>query len=153
MPILFLLVLLLAPSMASAAYLNPTVIANERQQNGSTKLLFRFNGNAGEPAVTREFTVQPATTATLLRNWIDATLNELDLMHTAASLPAIQPNQTVPRLAPVTPTPTARTAWRRKADWYAQICTHSFTGTIATECTALKADIESTYQAGFILGE
>lgn len=153
MPILFLLMLLLAPSMASAAYLNPTVIANERQQNGSTKLLFRFNGNAGEPAVTREFTVQPSTTATLLRNWVDATLDELDLMNTAANLASLQNGQTVPRLAPVAPAPTARIVWRRKVDWYAQACTSGFVGAIATGCAALKSDIEATYQAGFILGE
>ena len=150
---LIVLILLLAPSMASAAYQNPTVISNERQPNGSTKLIFRFNGNAGEPAVTREFTVQPSTTATLLRNWVDTTINELDLMNTAANLASLQNGQTVPRLVPVAPAPTVRMAWRRKADWYAQTCTNGFAGTIATECGTLKADIEATYQAGFILGE
>lgn len=153
MTILLLFVLLLTPSVASAAYQNPIVIANERQANGLPKLIFQFTGNAGEPVVTRDFIVQPSSTATSVRNWVDATINELDLMHITAKLAAIQPGQTVLRLAPVTPVQTARTVWRRKADWYAQTCTHGFTGTIATECGTLKTDIENTYQAGFILSE
>jgi hypothetical protein len=153
MQILLLLVLLLAPSMASAAYQNPIVIANERQANGLPKLIFQFTGNAGEPVVTRDFIVQPSSTATSVRNWVDATLNELDLMHTTAKLAAIEPGKTVPRLAPVVPPPTARMVWRREADWYAQTCTHGFAGLIATECGTLKTKIENTYQAGWILGE
>lgn len=151
----YLLVALLCmlPLTVEAAYQNPTVIGNERLSVGSTKLIFRFNGDAGEPAVTREYMVGPATTATILRNWVDATLNELNLMHTAATLPALQPGQTVPRLAPVVPASSAKDVWQRKAATYAQFCTHSLTGAIATDCTTLKSDIESTYAAGFMDGQ
>lgn len=150
MIILLLLAMLLIPHVAQAAYTNPTVISNERLAVGSTKLIFRFNGDAGEPAVTREYMVGPATTATILRNWVDATLNELNLMHTAATLPALQPGQTVPRLAPVVPAPSAKDAWQRKVANYVQFCAQSFTGLIATDCATMKSNIESTYAAGFL---
>lgn len=147
-PLLF--AMLLIPYVAQAAYTNPTVISNERLAVGSTKLIFRFNGDAGEPAVTREYMVGPSTTATILRNWVDATLNELNLMHTAATLPALQPGQTVPRLAPVSGTPSAAEVWQRKVSRYSRACTLGLTGAIATDCTTLKGDIETTYQAGFL---
>lgn len=150
MIILMFIVSLVVPTLAQAAYQNPTVISNERLSVGSTKLIFRFNGNAGEPAVTREYMVGPNTTATILRNWVDATLDELNLMHTAATLPALQPGQTVPRLAPVAVTPSAAEVWQRKVSRYSRACTVGLTGAIATDCTALKSDIESTYQAGFL---
>ena len=150
MPYILLIVLLLAPTVADAAYTNPTVIANERQPSGSTKLIFRFNGNAGEPAVTREYMVGPGTTATILRSWVGSTLAELNLMHTAATLPSLQPGQVVPSLAPVTAPPSAKDVWQQNAANYRQLCTNSFTGAAATACTTLKTDIESTYQAGFL---
>lgn len=150
MIILLFIGLLIVPSVVQAAYQNPTVISNERLSVGSTKLIFRFNGNAGEPAVTREYMVGPNTTATILRNWVDATLDELNLMHTAATLPALQPGQTVPRLAPVAETPSAVEIWQRKVARYSRACTLGLIGAIATGCTTLKSDIETTYQAGFL---
>jgi len=153
MIILLLLALLLVPHVAQATYQNPIVISNERLTVGSTKLIFQFSGNAGEPVVTREYMVGPATTATILRNWVDATLDELNLMHTAATLPALQPGQTVPRLAPVVPAASAKDVWRRKVANYAQFCTRSFAASVATDCTTMKGDIESTYQAGFLDGQ
>ena len=145
----FALMLIGAPAV-QAAYQNPTVTGNDRQQNGSTKLTFQFTGNAGEPTVIRQYTVNPASTATALRNWVDGVMAELDLMHTAASLAALQPGQVVPRLAPVAPAPTAKNVWRGKIFRYDQACKSSFTGAVATACTALKSDIESTYAAGFL---
>lgn len=152
MIILAVLFALILPQMTYAAYQNPTVISNERMAVGSTKLIFRFSGNAGEPAVTREYMVGPNTTATILRNWVDATLDELNLMHTAATLPALQPGQTVPRLAPVEPAASAKDIWRQQVSRYSQFCTQGFTGAVATDCTAMKSTIESTYQAGFLNG-
>ena len=148
--IFLMLAIIASTATADAAYQNPTVQSNTRLPNGTTKLLFLFSGNAGEPDVLREYAVGPATTAAILRNWVDATLNELDLMHTAATLPAIQPGQTVPRLAPVAPAPSAKDVWQHKVSMYRQVCTNSFIGSVAAACVALKSDIESTYQAGFL---
>lgn len=147
---LCILLTALLPSWATAAYQNPTIIANERLSVGSTKLILRFNGNAGEPAVTREYMIGPDTTVTSIRNWVDATIKELDLMQAVSVNASAQPGQTVPRLAPAASVPTARDIWQSKVASYTQKCGNGFTGAIATACTTLKADIESTYQAGYL---
>jgi hypothetical protein len=151
MNILILLILFLFPSVTFAAYQSPTVISNERQQDGSTRLVFRFTGSAGEPTVVRSYVVSSGTTATLLRNWIDGVMNELDLMHSAATLAALQPGQTVTRLAPsAPPAPTAKEVWREKVSRYQRLSIVGLTGTAATDLAALLADINATYQAGFL---
>lgn len=150
MRLLFVLAVLLMPSIAQATYQNPIVVSNERQPSGHTKLIFQFSGNAGEPVVVREYLVNPTSTASSLRNWVDGVISELNLMHTAASLPALQPGQTVPRLAPTTTAPTAKGVWRGKASMYNLVCGNGFAGALATACTTLKADIETTYQAGYL---
>lgn len=142
--------MLMGSSVVQAAYQNPTVTGNDRQQNGSTKLTFQFTGNAGEPTVIRQYTVNPASTVAALRNWVDGVIAELDLMHTAANAAALQPGQVVPRLATVPPVPTAKQVWRGKIFRYDQACKSTFVGTVATACAALKSDIESTYAAGFL---
>ena len=143
-------ILVVLPTLASAAYQNPTVVTNERQPNGSTRMVLQFTGNNGEPVVAREFTIVANTTATNFRNWVHSVIAELNLMHSAASLPALQPGQIVPALAPTPPTPSAKNIWRNKVFLYDQLVGKSYAGTLATDMTALKADIEATYQAGFL---
>jgi len=148
--ILFLLALLLMPSLAHAAYQDPTVISNERLSIGSTKLIFRFFGDAGEPAVTREYVIGPGTTAPILRNWVDATIKELNLMNAAATLPALQPGQIVPRLAPSVVPPSGKQVWLRKLRIYNEATSASLAGLVMTDLSALKADLESSYQTGYL---
>ena len=139
--------------MGWAAYQNPTVTANTKQPNGSIVITFQFVGNAGEPIVKRDYSVNAATTAPILRNWVDATINELDLMYTAASLPSLQPGQTVTRLAPSAPVPTARQVWAGKFHCYMIIKDSGLAGSaLASDVAALKADLEATYQAGHLNG-
>ncbi len=145
-----LFALVLMPTLVQAAYQNPTVERNEPTPYGATKLTFLFAGNAGEPVVRRDYTINASSTATTLRNWIDATIVELDLMRTTAVLAALQPGQVLPRLAPVAPVPTAKQVWRNKAQVYGDICRSSFLNPVAADCTTLKADIESTYKAGYL---
>lgn len=145
-----LFALMLMPTLVQAAYQNPTVERNEPTPYGATKLTFLFTGNAGEPVVRRDYTINASSTATTLRNWIDATIVELNLMRTTAVLAALQPGQVLPRLAPVAPTPTAKQAWRQKVNVYNDVCRSSFLNPVASACTALQSDIESTYQAGFL---
>lgn len=142
--------LLLAPSLAMAAYQNPTVVSMERQADGGGYILFRFSGNAGEPAVTRTYVIHSATTATAVRNWVDDTLNELNLVQTAATLPALQQGQTVTRLARVTPVRAAKEVWNEKVVRYAQLKDLGIAAA-ASDLATLKADIEATYQAGYAL--
>lgn len=151
MHILLTLCLMLFPSLALAAYQNPTVLDNQPQASGFVKVTFQFTGNAGEPTRTREYLVRPGTTATLLRNWVAETRAELDLLYTASIIPALQPGQTVPALARVAPTLTAKEAWNEKHERYKR---YSDSGLVSTALTAdmnaLKGDLESTYQSGFI---
>jgi hypothetical protein len=151
MKVIFIVaVLLLIPTFGQAAYQNPTVERNEPTPYGATKLTFLFTGDAGEPVVRRDYTINAGSTATTLRNWIDATINELNLMRTTAVLPALQPGQVLPRLATVAPVPTAKQVWRSKVNTYNDACKSSFLGGVATACAALKLDIEATYQAGVL---
>ncbi len=147
---ILLIVLILLPTWTYAAYQDPTVISNERAPVGSTKLIFRFLGDAGEPAVTREYVIGPSTTAPLLRNWIDATIKELNLMNTAATLPALQPGQTVPRLAPSVVPPSGKQVWLRKLRIYNEATSASLAGLVTTDLSALKAELESSYQTGYL---
>ena len=77
-------ILSLIPAWALAAYQNPTVLENNRQADGGGVILFEFTGNAGEPTVQRRFVVQPNATVTSLRNWVDDTIAELNLLQTAS---------------------------------------------------------------------
>lgn len=144
------IIILLLPTWANADYQNPTVISNERLSTGSTKLTFRFLGDSGEPIVTREYVIGPNTTASLLRNWIDSTINELNLMNAAAMLPALQPGQIVPRLAPPVVSPSGKQIWRRKLQIYNETNAASLTGAAATDLATLKTELESTYQTGYL---
>lgn len=144
-----LFVVLFLPSTVLAAYQNPTVVSNQRQSNGTVLITFAFSGNAGEPTVTRGFVVTQGTTAVGVRNWIDDTIQELDLVRTAETLPAIQPGQTVSRLARVVPARTAKQIWQEKLDRYIHVKDAGITAASA-ELATLKADLEATYQNGFL---
>lgn len=148
--VMMVFVMLIGASGAQAAYKNPTVISNERHPNGSTQLVFQFQGSAGEPVVTRSYTVTAQSTVTGLRNWVNSVVEELDLMHAAASLGALQPGQVVPRLTPVDTAPTAKQTWTRKAHTCAQFKGIFAAGALTTAVNAVCGDAEATYQAGFL---
>lgn len=150
MVILIALVLLL-PSLAQAAYLDSaTVLRYEQDSNGSARLIMRFQGNSGEPIVDRPYPVTSSSSFAGLRNWVSSTVTELNLARTAGTAPQVAAGTVVNGLAPVAPTPTAKGVWRAKAQIYDQVCSQGFAGAVATACTALKSDIESTYAAGFL---
>ena len=151
MPILLLLAILLFPSISMAAYTTATVVSNELKEDGRTRLVFRITGDAGEPAVTREYFVSQSSTATVLRNWVYGTISELNLMRSAATLPALQIGQTVAPLAPAAPAaPTAKQVWLGKVERYKQFEGMGLTGTAATDLAALLADINATYVTGYL---
>lgn len=151
MKTLVLGLILLIPSLALAAYQNPTITANQPQGNGSTVITFQFAGNAGEPTVTRQYQVSQDTTVTAIRNWVDDTIKELDLVYTARTSPSAQPGQVVPRLARTSPPPTAKQIWREKFDrWKVFTASGLTNAALTTDLDALKADLEATYVDGFI---
>ena len=149
--VMLMLIVLLFPSAGFAAYNSATVVSNELKEDGRTRLVFRFTGNAGEPSVIREYFVNASSTATVLRNWVDGIINELNLMRSAATLPALQIGQTVTPLAPTAPAaPTAKQIWLGKVDRYNRFVGLGLTGTAATDLAALLADINATYVTGYL---
>lgn len=151
MKTLLTLYMVLLPSLALAAYQNPTVVSNQPQSTGFVKVTFAFTGSAGEPTRTREYLVRPTTTATLLRNWVDDTKQELNLLYTASVIPSLQSGQTVPGLARVDVPPTAKEVWKEKYERYKRYTGSGLVNAaLTTDMNALKADLEATYLDGFI---
>jgi len=150
MKTIFLVVLLLIPTVSRAAYNAAEVDRNELTAAGAARLVTLFTGNAGEPPVRREYLVNASSTLSGYRQWVKATLDELNLMRAVGVLPGLQPGQTITPLNPVAPALTAKETWHRKVESYSQSCTLSFVGAVATACAALKTDIEATYQAGYL---
>lgn len=147
--LVFMSMFIMMPTMGWAAYQNPTVDSNVRQENGTVLLMFAFSGNAGEPTVKRGYVVSQGTTATAVRNWIDDTIKELDLVRTAETLPSIQPGQTVTRLARVTPAKAAKQAWNEDFALYLRI-KDSGIAALASTIATLKSRIEANWQAGYL---
>lgn len=152
------LLLLLCPSLAFAAYQDPVVISKEPRADGIVKLVVEFSGNAGEPSVRRDYNISASTTATAFRNWVYTTKQELNKLHTAATLPSLQKGQTIPALAPSTPDPpTAQQVWLEKANravrMKAVIDAGVSDATLAADYAALVADLNSgSYNTSFTGG-
>jgi hypothetical protein len=56
----------------------------------------------------------------------------------------------VPLTAPAAPAPTAKAIWREKVSRYKTLAGPAYSGTAATALSALLADINATYQSGFV---
>jgi hypothetical protein len=113
-------------------------------------LILRFTGNAGEEIVDRPYYLTPSSSFVGIRNWVASTVSELNMARTAGKAPQVAPGTVINGLAASASTPSAKSAWSTKVTIYAQSCNQSFTGAVATACSTLKADIEATYQAGFL---
>lgn len=151
MYVLFLVIALLIPSIGNAAYLDQgTVLRYEQDPNGAARLIVRFTGDAGEPIVDQAYTVTGGSSLQGLRRWIRANVDELNLKRTAGTAPQVAPSTVIQGLAAASPAAVAKDVWRGKVESYRQSCTNSFVGAVATACATLKADIESTYQAGHL---
>lgn len=144
MRILLLCVLLLVPSVARAAYLDPVIISNDGKA-----IIFQFSGDAGEPIKTITYVVQAATTQKAVREWVKDTVDDLNGIRSAATLAALQPGQTVARLNRTAAARAAKDLWNEKLARYLYV-KDSGIAAAATELAALKADLETTYQSGFL---
>ena len=149
MQIALIILLVIFPAASFAAYQNPTVLAKAKQSDGTLIVTFSFAGDAGEPTVTRGYAITRSTTATAVRNWIDDTIVELELIDTATNIPALQINQTVQRLARVEPTPPPKRVWRNALHFYLQ-AKDSGLAAIATDLATLKTWLENNYQTGYL---
>lgn len=142
------------PAHVLAAYTTSTVESRAERPDGLVEFKIVFTGDSGEPNITKSYVLVPASTPQEsyrnLRLWVNSVINQLNQSRLAVNVAVLQPQQTIPALAPTPPVPPAKTAWREKVNSYDLICTKGFTGNVASECTALKSDIEATHQAGFV---
>ena len=146
--------LLIPPSLTSAAYPDSaTVLGYEQDQNGSARLRMRFTGNAGEPIVDRYFSVggsSPAEAFSKLQQWIRSVVTELNLARTAGTHPSVSAGTVISGAAAPAPVVTPRALWRSKVLLYVELSSQGFTGALGTALEAMKTDIETTYQAGYL---
>lgn len=148
--LLAVLAVVLLPTVSHATYNQAVVDRNELTPYGAARLVTLFTGDDGEPQIRRDYVVNASSTMASYRQWVRAVLDELNLMRVVGVLPGLQPGQVITPLNLTPPTPTAKQVWRRKVDTYTQMQASGFTGTLATDLSALKADIEATYQVGYL---
>lgn len=150
----FLLSALLFPALAHADYTTATVHVREQLPTGLVKFTIRFSGDAGEELKFREYTMVPAATAIetnqALRRWVQSVLTQLNLSVLAADAAILAPGSTITPLAPLAPTVSAKNIWRHKVNLYDQLQGKGYTGALGSAVTALKADIEATYNSTYL---
>lgn len=146
---LVLCVLLAMPVLSHAGYKNPTVISNDPIANGDARVLLEFKGDNGEPTVYHSQIIPDGSTNQSIRNMVDQLIDQLNRKRTAATMPILQPPNVIARLAVVPPVPTDKQVWRSKLARYTEAKDAGIVAA-AAELAAMKADLEATYQAGFL---
>lgn len=136
--------LFLVPSLALSAYLDPVITSNDGK-----RIVFEFAGDAGEATETLTYVVRPGTTKKAVREWVKDTLDELDGRLAAAKLPDFAVGQSVTRLNRTAAVRAAKEVWNDKLARYLYLQSSGITAA-AGELAAMKADLEATYQAGFL---
>lgn len=112
------------------------------------RIVVEFTGNAGEPAVRREYYVNAADTTQTIRRWCIEQAKNLGDVKTVAD--ALTVGQSV-NLTPINPpTPTAEEVWRAKVARFNRMRELGLSGQAATDLAALKADIEATYVTAYL---
>lgn len=147
--VVILCIVLAIPVFSHAGYQNPTVVSNDPIAEGDSRIRLQFTGNAGEPTVQRILIIPDGATNQSIRNMVDQLIDQLDRKRTAATMPILQVGNTINRLAVVPPVPTAKQIWQAKYYRYMEIKDGGIAAA-ASELAAMKADLEATYQAGFL---
>lgn len=137
-----------------ANYTTATVISNELQNDGKTRIVVSFSGDAGEPIVLREYFIPSNGTMKLARQWTYTTLVELNTMRTASTLPGLQVGQIINPLNPSI-APTAMEVWFGKYRQYLSMKIAVDSGILLstnTEFVNLKNDVITTYDPSYASG-
>lgn len=148
--------LLVCGALASpleAAYTTGTIIDNVAQEDGRTRLVVRFTGNAGEPPVIRATHIDGSTTGISLRRWAIEQRDALNAARALAGAPALQIGQVVD-LSAITVNPPsaadlARAAWVARVERLARlIAMGPFpAGALTDEIAALRTAVNADFQA------
>lgn len=120
--------------------------------DGSRHVVVTFTGDAGEPAVQRDYALDENFTTQSVRQWVFGVLARLNGRKSTAG--SVTNGQIIPPLAPpAAPAQTAAQIWADKARRLARLrAMGTVTGALATAITALQTDVDSSYQAGFVDG-
>jgi hypothetical protein len=136
----------------SAAYNGGIVRVNEAKGDGTYRLVVGFTGNAGEPEVRKETTIDGGATAASLKQWGIAQVGGLAAARTLANAAVLQVGQTFDLTPPAASVATALQTWQI----HALRCTRllalkpgvtnaTLLGEITTECGL----VDSTFVAGY----
>lgn len=132
------------------AYRNPTIESRQVLTDGSTQLTLRFTGDADEPTRECTFLLEVGMTAADVRRFVWRELSRLNALH-AIKVVVEAVSGPIPPLAPSPPpAPTAKQIWCEKYARFLQHKDSGLGGAVADALTALKVDLESTYQDGFL---
>lgn len=139
----------LLPSLGHAAYNQAECMTKIRLSGGQTRCTFEFRGNAGEPTVLRSYTSSPGTVNLSVREWVAETFAELGALQGADGVASLQQGATPAPANKAIAAKTAKQIWREKHENYMRF-KDSDVAAISSARTALKADLEATYQAGYL---
>lgn len=132
-------------------YTSATVLTNTRQDDGRSILTVQFNGDAGEPPVREDITIDGDTTVLSLRRWAIGIRDRLNNIRTVATLPGLAPGQTIALNSIAPPAPSARDIWWAKAARLLMANELGLTNVAAvSDRSALNADVNATYVAGYL---
>lgn len=131
------------------AYNTATLVQKDPpSEDRRVRIVVEFTGNAGEPAVRREYYVNAADTTQTIRRWCIEQAKNLGDVKTVAD--ALTVGQSI-NLTPINPpAPTAEEVWRAKVGRYQRMVGLGLSGQAATDLAALKADIEATYVTAYL---
>ena len=149
MNLLACFLLLVLPSLSLAAYQSPESKEKIRLPSGQTRTTYEFNGNAGEPTVTRQYVTGSGTTNQSIREWVADTIAELDRLQVVDGLPALQLGATPNPANRAAAVRTAKQTWQQKFELYLHI-KDSGVAAISQYVADLKTWLEANYQAGFL---
>lgn len=136
-----------------ATYGTATVMVNEPRGNGLHRLVVRFTGNAGEPAVDRETVITGTTTLNQLRQWAIDQISDIQAARTLAGNANVQVGQSI-NLTPIPPpSKTAQEIWHEKAERLVRLKALTAAGltnaTAVSEINALATSVNDTYVSGY----
>jgi hypothetical protein len=134
------------------AYTTATIIQKDPPgTDARVHLVVEFTGDAGEPAVRRDYYVDTDSTALAGRLWAIGEMARLNNRKTIAD--NITPPQVINTNPPAPPVPTAFETWRGNVNRLVllnqMIAAGMNSATAASDKAALVTLVNSQYQAGF----
>lgn len=152
MLVLIVVMILGLPALSQAAYTQAEVVSNDVQVDGKTLIVLDVVGDADEPRIQLKYTVPANPTMAELRYTVAEKIAALNLARTVATLPAVRPGARITPLARPAPSAlTAKQIWQEKTNLLTRYLDLQAKGVTAinSAVTALLADINATYQAGY----